>query len=140
MGNHSENKLTVHIVWITKYRYKILDGEVKVRCRELIIQICEMMDTKIIRGVLSKDHVHLVLEYPPKLSISYMVQSMKGRSSKLLQDEFPHLSKKYYGKHFWAVGYGAWSIGGQDEERLKEYLKHHNEDMNDNDKNFVFED
>jgi len=72
--NHTVSKLTAHIVWITKYRYKILTPDIKPRIRELIIQICDSEDVKIIGGVVSIDHIHLQIEYLPKLSISDLVK------------------------------------------------------------------
>lgn len=108
-GSHSVTRLTVHLVWVTKYRYHVLKGDIQKRCRELLIQICDTQDIVILKGAVSKDHVHMHLEYPPKLSVSEIVKSLKGRSSNLLQDEFPELKKRYWGNHFWAVGYGAWS-------------------------------
>ncbi len=64
-GNHTVTRLTVHIVWVTKYRYQVLKGEIQKRCRELIIQICDAEDVRILKGVVSKYHVHMLIEYPP---------------------------------------------------------------------------
>ena len=64
-GDHTVTRLTVHIVWVTKYRYAVLKGEIQKRCRELIIQVCDAKDVTILKGAVSKDHVHLHLEYPP---------------------------------------------------------------------------
>ena len=58
-GNHTITRLTVHIVWVTKYRYQVLKGEIQKRCRELIIQICDAEDVRILQGAVSKDHVHM---------------------------------------------------------------------------------
>ena len=110
-SHHTVSNLTVHLVWVTKYRYKVLDGDIQIRCRELLIQGCNAMDVKILKGAVSKDHVHMHVEYPPSLSISDLVKRLKGRSSRLLQKEFPELKKRYWGQHFWAIGYGAWSTG-----------------------------
>ena len=80
-GNPTVSRLTVHLVWITKYRYHVLKGDVQSRCRELLIQVCEAQDVRILKGVLSKDHIHMHLEYPPSLAISDLVKRLKGRSS-----------------------------------------------------------
>ena len=69
-GSHTKTRLTVHIVWSTKYRYHVLTGAVKPRCRELIIQDCESLDINILKGVVSTDHIHMHLEYPPKLCLA----------------------------------------------------------------------
>ena len=125
LGNHTVTRLSVHIVWVTKYRYSVLKGDIQRRARELIIQMCDAEDVEILGGVVSKDHVHLHIEYPPKMAISSFVKSVKGRSSRMIQKEYPELSKRYWGKHFWAIGYGAWSSGNITDEMIQEYLEHH---------------
>jgi len=82
-GSHTVTRLTVHIVWVTKYRYQVLKGEIQKRCRELIIQICDAEDIKILKGAVSKDHVHMHMEYPPSKAISEIVRRIKGRTSRL---------------------------------------------------------
>ena len=128
--NHIISQLQVHIVWVTKYRYHILKGEIQKRCRELIIQICDAEDIIILKGVVSKDHVHMHIEYPPSKSVSDIVKKLKGRVSRKLQQEYPDLSKRYWGKHFWAIGYGAWSTGNLTDELVQEYLEHHRSPSN----------
>ena len=115
-SSHTVSSLTAHIVWVTKYRYPVLKGDIQARCRELLIQICDAEDVWILKGVVSKDHIHMHVEYPPKLSLSNLVKRLKGRGSRRLQDEFPELKKKYWGRHFWAIGYGVWSTGNITEE------------------------
>ena len=112
-GSHSVYELHVHIVWSTKYRYSVLRGDVQLRCRDLIRQACDSMDIRIMKGVVSKDHVHLHLSYPPKLSVSEIVKRLKGRSARLLLDEFSELKRRYWGQHLWGIGYGAWSSGNK---------------------------
>ena len=138
-GTHTLSKLTVHLVWVTKYRYHVLKGDVQSRCRELLIQVCESEDVRILKGVLSKDHIHMHLEYPPSQSISDLVKRLKGRSSRILQQEFPHFKKRYWGKHFWAIGYGAWSTGNITDEMVNEYLDHHEDNTKGDNKNFIME-
>ena len=130
-GGHTVSRLTVHLVWVTKYRYKVLEGDIKKRCRELLIQICDAEDVHILNGVVSTDHVHMHVEYPPSVKISDLVKRLKGRSSRLLQREYPMLEKRYWGKHLWAIGYGAWSTGNITEEIVEEYLKRHKSSSND---------
>ena len=139
VNGHSISRLTVHIVWATKYRYAVLEGDIKVRCRSLLMQICEAEDIVILKGVVSKDHIHMHIEYRPSQSISSMVKLLKGRSSRKLQIEFPELKKRYWGRHFWAIGYGCWSTGNITDEMVNEYLEHHtNPNTNSND-NFIIE-
>lgn len=91
------------------------------------------------KGVVSKDHVHMLIEYPPSKSISELVRRMKGRTSRLLQQEYPALKRRYWGKHFWAIGYGAWSTGNVSETLVAEYLEHHREPSNQDNDNFLLE-
>jgi len=133
-GHHTVTRLTVHIVFATKYRYHVLVGDVQHRCRSLLIQICEAEGIEILKGVISKDHVHMHIEYPPNKSL----KRMKGRTYRLLQQEFPNLQKRYWGKHFWAGGYGSWSTGNVTDQMVNDYLEHHRSDTNDN-SNFMLE-
>ncbi|ARN77246.1 IS200/IS605 family transposase [Nonlabens spongiae] len=138
-GSHTVTRLTCHIVWSTKYRYKVLEGDIKIRCRDLLIQICESESVAILKGVVSSDHVHMYVEYPPKLAISILVKNLKGRSSQKLQQEFPTLKKRYWGNHFWATGYGAWSSGNITDEMVSNYLEHHRKENDDDNSNFILE-
>ena len=138
-GSHTVSRLTAHLVWITKYRYDVLKGDVQLRCRELIIQICDAEDVRILKGVVSKDHVHMLIEYPPKTSLSDLIKRRKGRTSRILQQEFPQLRKQYWGRHFWAIGYGAWSTGNITEEVVKKYLEHHRHPSNREAGDFILE-
>lgn len=139
-GSHTKTRLTVHLVWVTKYRYHVLQGEVQKRCRAFIIQDCNSLDISILKGVVSKDHIHMHIEYPPKLSISEIMKQLKGRSSNLLQKEFPHLKKRYWGQRFWAKGYGAWSTGNITDEMVQKYIEGHRDSSNEDNDNFFLED
>ena len=132
-GGHTVSRLMVHLVWVTKYRYKVLTGDIQKRCRELLIQVCDTEDVRILSGVVSKDHIHMHIEYRPSLSISNLVKRLKGRSSRLLQSEYTELHRRYWGKHLWSIGYGAWSTGNITEEIVEEYLKQHKSSANDKD-------
>jgi len=106
-NGHTVSSLTVDIVWSTKYRYSVLIGDIKIRCRTLLRQIVEAEDIEILKGVISNNHVHMYLSYRPSQSVSDIVKKLKGRSSRKLQHEFPELKKKYWGQRFWAIGYGC---------------------------------
>ena len=138
-SGHTVSILLVHLVWVTKYRYPVLKGDIQQRCRELIIQICDSEDIRITSGVVSKDHVHMLIEYPPRISISDLVKRLKGRTSRMLQREYPALKKRYWGKHFWAIGYGAWSVGDITDEIVKAYLEHHRKSSNNDDGKIILE-
>ena len=138
-NGHTVSELTVHIVWSTKYRYSVLVGDVQKRCREIILQICEAEDVVILKGVVSKDHIHVHVNYRPSNSISDLVKKLKGRTSRKLQQEFPELNRKYWGRHFWAIGFGCWSSGNITDEMVNQYLEHHRKPDDQDDSNFILE-
>ena len=124
--NNSANvvgSMKVHFVWCTKYRYKIIEGQIALRCRELIRQGCEANGIKIISGAVGKDHVHLLVDLPTSMSAAKAVQLIKGRTSHMLQDEFPQLKKRYWGQHLWARGYYYGSVGEVTEDTIKQYIE-----------------
>ena len=120
---HAVFDLKYHVIWCTKYRYKILRGRVAERARDLIRQICEAREVVIVRGAVSPDHVHLLLSARPALSPAKLVQYIKGRSSRHLQAEFPELRKRYWGQHMWARGYFCATVGAVDEATIKAYIE-----------------
>ena len=123
--------LKYHVVWITKYRYKVLTGRVAERTRDLIRQICESRDVAIVRGAVSPDHIHMLLSAPADLSPAKLVQFIKGRSSRRIQDEFPEIRKRYWGQHLWARGYFCATVGTVDEETIKKYIENQQWDQDD---------
>ena len=122
-GAHTVHDLKYHLVWVTKYRYKVLQGEIAVRARDLIRQICMAREITIIKGHVNRDHVHLFVSAPPSLAVSKMMQYIKGKSSHMLQQEYPTLKKRYWGQHLWARGYFCASSGAVTEEMVKAYIE-----------------
>ncbi len=122
-GPHTVYDIQYHLVWATKYRYHILKGEVALRARELIRQTCEARNITILSGHVSKDHIHLHISSPPELSPSKICQYVKGRSSRLIQQEFSHLRERYWGKHLWARGYFCATVGKVTEKMIKAYIR-----------------
>ena len=112
--------------------------DVKIRCRSILIQVCDSEDVSILKGVVSKNHVHMHIEYRPSLSLSTLIKKLKGRSSRKLQQEFPELNKRYWGRHFWGIGYGCWSTGNITDEMVNDYLEHHRKNGDDG-SNFILE-
>ena len=112
-------------MWVTKYRYHVLAGEVKLRVRELIGQICQQHDLLIEQGHISKDHVHILVSAPTHMSASQIMQKIKGRSSRMLQQEFPHLKKRYWGQHIWARGYFCTTVGQVTDQMIRDYIEGH---------------
>jgi len=132
-GSHTKYDIEYHIVWTTKYRYKVLQGRVAERLRELIRQGCEARGIQIVRGSIGKEHVHLLVSCPPTIAPSKLLQYLKGRSSKMLQDEFQDLKKRYWGQHLWAPGYFCRTVGAVTEEMIKEYTEDQGNDKDDED-------
>ena len=99
-GQHTTYDILYHFVWVTKYRYKMITDEVATRARELIRQSCEARNITILNGYVSSDHIHLHVSCPPELSPSKIAQYLKIRGSRLIQKEFPHLRKRYWGKAY----------------------------------------
>lgn len=127
-GSHTIFDLKYHIVWITKYRKPILTTKRALRTRELIREICLAHSVNILKGHVSKDHVHLLVSVPPQLSVSTLTQYFKGKTSRKLLQEDKQLSKIYWGQHLWARGYFAVSSGTVTDEAIMEYIKHQDED------------
>ncbi|MBP6236597.1 MAG: IS200/IS605 family transposase [Saprospiraceae bacterium] len=136
--SHTTYDCKYHIVWITKYRKKVMSGVVAERVRELVRQICKENDVEIIKGHVSKDHVHLFVSIPPHLAISKLVQSLKGKSSYKLLGENKELSKQFWGRHLWARGYFVATSGNVTDEVIMEYIK--NQDIKEGDDDFTVSD
>ena len=130
-GSHSVYYHRYHVVWSTKYRYDVLRGELRLRIREIIRQVCRELNVEIVKGVLSTDHVHMFIAVPPKVSISQVIQRMKGRSSYRIQQEFPAIRKRYWGRHFWAKGYFSTTSGNITDDVILQYLENHVGDPTD---------
>jgi putative transposase len=110
-------------VWIPKYRKPVLTGEVAIRVRDLIRQIAAEHELEIVSGKVARDHVHVFVSYRPHQQVSQIMQWLKGISSRVLLQEFPHLKKKFWGRHFWARGYLAVSSGTITDEMIQEYIE-----------------
>jgi putative transposase len=132
--SHTTYDCKYHIVWITKYRKPVLVGDIAVHVREMLRAICKDNDVEILKGHISKDHIHLMVSVPPHLSISKLVQYMKGKSSRKILSRFDDLRKIYWGRHFWARGYFVSTTGNVSDETVMEYIR--NQDIADTDENF----
>jgi putative transposase len=93
-GSHAKYYHRFHVVWVTKYRFKVLHGEMRERLREIIRQTCAEMRVQIVKGALSSDHVHMFLSIPPHLALSTVMQRIKGRSSRRIQMEYPDRNRQ----------------------------------------------
>ena len=124
-GSHTIFHHRYHIVWVPKYRYKVLRGKIRERVRTIIRQVCSELGVKIINGVLSSDHIHMFVEIPPHIAVSQFMQRVKGRSSRKIQQEFPELRKRYWGRRFWARGNFCTTSGNITDDIILEYLGQH---------------
>ena len=131
-SSHVQYDLQYHLVWTTKYRYKVLNGKIAERTRELIRQSCKTMDITIIKGAISKDHVHILISCPPSLSISKIMQQIKGKSSRALLQEYKDLKRRYWGQHLWASGYFCRSVGVITDKIIKEYIENQQDEFEEN--------
>ena len=120
--SHSVYDLKFHLVWITKYRKPVLFGNVATRLRDLVREICKSMDVEIVKGHVSKDHVHLLVSVPRYISVSELVKRVKGKTSRKLLGENRNLMKQFWGRHLWARGYFAASSGNVTDEVIMEYI------------------
>jgi putative transposase len=122
-ASHSVYDLKYHIVWITKYRKPVLRREIGTRVRELVRMICASLEVEIVKGNISRDHVHLLVSVPPTLAVSRLVQRMKGLTSRKLLEENKGLNKAFWGRHLWGRGYFAASVGNVSEEMIAQYIE-----------------
>lgn len=104
-SSHAVYELKYHFVWITKYRYKILVGEIKEGLKQILAGLCDRYDIGLLEGEIMPEHVHLCLSAPPKYSPSEIMGRLKGKSALEMLRQFPELRKKYYGQHIWGRGY-----------------------------------
>jgi putative transposase len=127
-SSHATYEIQYHFVWITKYRYKVLKPDIAIRLRDMVRQGCEAREITVISGNIRPDHVHILVSAPPWISPSQIMQYLKGRSSRLLQDEFSELKRRYWGRHLWGRGYFCTTVGPVTEEMIKNYIENQHDD------------
>ena len=131
-ASHVQYDMEYHIVWTTKYRYKVLAGRIAERARELIRQSCNSMNVNIVKGSVGKDHIHLLVSCPPNLSVSKLVQQLKGKTSRVLLSEYKILKKRYWGQHLWSAGYFCRSVGVITQDIIKDYIENQSDEYEEN--------
>ena len=122
-GAHTITDFKYHFVWKTKYSYHVLKGEIALRLRDIIRDICTENKMTIIKGNVRSNHIHILVSAPSNLSPAKISQYLKGKSSYRLQKEFHQLRKKYWGRHLWARGYFSASVGSVTEDQIKQYIE-----------------
>ncbi len=138
-ASHSVYDIKYHIVWITKYRKPVLRKEIGIRTRELIGLICASLDVEIVKGHISRDHIHLLVSVPPYISVSKLVQRIKGVTSRKLLQENRGLNKAFWGRHLWGRGYLVASTGNVTEEIIAQYIENQKDTERDRDADFEVE-
>ena len=119
--SHTRWNCTYHVVFIPKYRRKIMYGETKRDLAEIFKKLCEMKQVQLIEGKICKDHVHMYVAIQPKLSISEFMSYLKGKSTLMLYDRHPELQSKW-DKAFWARGYYVETIGNITDAAVQKYI------------------
>jgi len=122
-GRHCTFKLHTHLVFATKYRWKVFDGDAINRLRAIFESVCRDFESTLVEMDGEDNHVHLLVNYPPKHSISTLVNSLKGVSSRLLRLERPDIQRRYWKGVLWSPSYFAASCGGAPIEILRTYIE-----------------
>lgn len=122
-GRHCVYTLHAHLVFVTKYRQKVLTAEALGVLKGLFEKICLGFEAILVEFDGEDDHVHLMIEYPPKYALSKIVNSMKGASSRVLKKQCPDVADRYYKGALWSPSYFAGSVGGAPLSILKQYIK-----------------
>ena len=121
-GGHSKHRLLFHLVFIPKYRRRVLEGALAARVRSLFEQASEVKGWRIHELSIQPDHVHVLLQVHPRESVASVVQTLKGGSSRVLHQEFSDLEEFIWDESFWSVGYFAESIGQREEKAVRRYI------------------
>jgi putative transposase len=122
-GRHCVFVMHVHLVFVTKYRRKVLSPSAHETLRELFARICEDFEARLVESNGEDDHVHLLVEYPPKVAISKLVNSLKGVSSRRLRALHPEVVQRYYQGVLWSSSYFAGSCGGAPLSIIRQYVE-----------------
>ena len=124
---HSVYDCRYHLVWVTKYRFKVIDPEIELALKWSIKDTCDWKGIEILEGSVKEEHVHLYLQVPPRYSISDTVKWLKGKSATKLLQKFPKLAKQYWGRHLWARGYFVSTVGITD-DTIRKYIQDQRQD------------
>ena len=122
-GAHTKHRIMYHIVWLPKYRKRILKGVLEKRVKELLEECAAVNGWRMDELSIQPDHVHMLVQLRPDISISKVVQLFKGKSSRILRQEFPSLVEFYWGNSFWSDGFFVETVGKVNLEKIREYIK-----------------
>ena len=124
---HSKWECKYHLVFIPKYRKKVLFGNIRKRVGQILKQLCEQKAVELIEGHAMPDHIHMCVSIPPKYSVASVVGFLKGKSAVWIFREFEGQRKNFSGMHFWARGYFVSTVG-RDEKTIREYIRNQEEE------------
>ena len=122
-GSHTLHRLRFHLVWTPKYRHRVLEGAVAARLTELLRQACQVKEWQLHELSIQPDHVHLLVQVLPTNSVSYVLNILKGGTSRVLRKEFPELEEFLWHDSFWGDGYFAETVGQKEEAVLRAYIR-----------------
>ena len=125
--SHTKWECKYHIIFIPKYRRKALYGQLRRHLGEVIRKLAEQKESRVEEGHLMSDHVHMMIAIPPKYAVSQVVGFIKGKSAIYLARNYGERSRNFVGQHFWARGYFVSTVG-RDEEMIREYIRHQEEE------------
>ena len=119
---HTRWRCQYHVVFAPKYRRMTIYGEIKADIRKILRKLCEQKGIEIIEAEACPDHIHMLLSIPPKMSVSYAIGYLKGKSSLMIFDRHANLKYRYGNRHFWARGYYVDTVG-RNKEAIKKYIQ-----------------
>lgn len=122
-GRHCVFLMHVHLVFVTKYRRRVFEARHIEYMRGLFVRLCSELDAEMLEMDGEEDHVHILVNYPPKLAVSTLVNALKGTSSRRLRGEFPEIEHRYYKGVLWSPSYFAGSCGGAPLTVIRQYVE-----------------
>ena len=120
--SHTKWECKYHIVFAPKYRRKVFYGEKRVEIGKILRMLCDWKKIEIVEAEVCKDHVHMLVKIPPKVSVSSFVGYLKGRSSLMIYEKYPELKYKYRNREFWCRGYYV-DTAGHNKKIIAEYIR-----------------
>ena len=126
-GRNCVFQMHVHLVFVTKYRKKVFSKRVLDALKEIFENVCRDFESELVEVDGEQDHVHLLINYPPKVSVSKLVNSLKGVSSRILRKkQYPEIQNALWGNSLWSPSYFAGSCGGASIEVIRQYIEEQN--------------
>ncbi|AKA07456.1 IS200/IS605 family transposase [Streptomyces noursei] len=126
-GRHCIFALHAHLVFVTKYRHKVFNDAHLKRIEEIMRAVCADFECELIEFNGENNHVHLLVNFPPKFALSKLVNSLKGVTSRRLRQEYPELVRHYWrAQRLWSGSYFAGSVGGAPLSSVRQYIEQQN--------------